>query len=94
MRLPPIPIDMTFGVKGYFVSKSVDGLFSLVYPDLYPDRWKRRSQSSRRLITLISVGWVPPYLRPSGACLGLGPRVYRSRLTLARITPHRGCFSS
>jgi hypothetical protein len=26
----------------------------------------------RRLILLISVGWVPPALRPSGACLTLG----------------------
>jgi hypothetical protein len=38
---------------------------------LDPDHRKRRSQSSRRLITLISVGWVPPDLPPSGACLGL-----------------------
>ena len=29
----------------------------------------------RRLILLISVGWVPPYLHPSGACLCLGSRV-------------------
>ena len=29
----------------------------------------------RRLILLISVGWLPPYLRPSGACLTLGSRV-------------------
>ena len=26
----------------------------------------------RRLILLISVDWLPPYLRPSGACLTLG----------------------
>jgi hypothetical protein len=26
----------------------------------------------RRLILLLSVGWVPPYLLPSGACLTLG----------------------
>ena len=38
---------------------------------LYPDHRKRRSQSSRRLITLISVGWVPPDWPPSGAWLGL-----------------------
>jgi hypothetical protein len=68
-------VDMTSGVKGYFVSKSVDGLFSLFSSDLSPDHWKRRSQSSRRLITLLSVGWVPPDWRPSGACLALGPRV-------------------
>ena len=29
----------------------------------------------RRLILLISVGWVPPYLLPSGACLSLGSSV-------------------
>ena len=34
-----------------------------------------RDSQTRRLITLISVGWVPPYLHPSGACLNLGTRV-------------------
>jgi hypothetical protein len=29
----------------------------------------------RRLILLISVGWLPPYLRPSGACLTRGTRM-------------------
>ncbi len=29
----------------------------------------------RRLILLISVGWVPPYLHPSDACLTLGTRM-------------------
>jgi hypothetical protein len=29
----------------------------------------------RRLILLISVGWRPPYLSPSGACLNLGTSV-------------------
>jgi hypothetical protein len=29
----------------------------------------------RRLILLISVGWLPPYLLPSGACLSLGSSV-------------------
>jgi hypothetical protein len=29
----------------------------------------------RRLILLLSVGWVPPYLPPSGACLCLGSSV-------------------
>jgi hypothetical protein len=29
----------------------------------------------RRLILLLSVGWVPPSLPPSGACLTLGSRV-------------------
>jgi len=30
------------------------------------------ASNMRRLILLISVGWVPPYLCPSGACLCLG----------------------
>ena len=29
----------------------------------------------RRLILLLSVGWLPPYLHPSGACLALGSSV-------------------
>ena len=29
----------------------------------------------RRVILLLSVGWVPPYVRPSGACLCLGSRM-------------------
>jgi hypothetical protein len=29
----------------------------------------------RRLILLISVGWLPPYLLPSGACLSLGSSI-------------------
>jgi hypothetical protein len=29
-------VDMTSGVKGYCVSKSDDGLFSLSYPDYSP----------------------------------------------------------
>ena len=29
----------------------------------------------RRLILLISVGWLPPSVSPSGACLCLGSRV-------------------
>src|SRR4030095_8160354 len=48
----------------------------------------------RRLILLISVGWLPPSLRPSGACLALGTRVCFSLLTPSRVTPNRGCVSS
>jgi len=34
----------------------------------------------RRVILLLSVGWVPPDLRPSGACLGLGSSIlYKPR---------------
>ena len=31
------------------------------------------ASKQRRLILLLFVGWVPPYLPPSGACLHLGP---------------------
>jgi len=48
----------------------------------------------RRLILLLSVGWVPPDLRPSGACLGRGTRVCFSLFTPSRATPTRGCASS
>src|SRR2546425_1147627 len=39
---------------------------------------------------LIFVGWVPPYLCPSGACLGLDARVCRSLVTLTRVAPSPG----
>jgi hypothetical protein len=44
----------------------------------------------RRLLLLLSVDWVPPYLRPSGACLALGTRVCFSLLTPSRVAPNRG----
>ena len=34
---------------------------------------KAGASKRRRLILLLSVGWLPPYLPPSGACLYLGP---------------------
>jgi hypothetical protein len=45
----------------------------------------------RRLIRLLSVGWVPPYLHPSGACLALGSRVLYQPLNAAEgyTTPGR-----
>lgn len=33
------------------------------------------ASKKRRLILLLSVGWLPPYLHPSGACLSLGTSV-------------------
>jgi hypothetical protein len=44
----------------------------------------------RRLIMLISVGWLPPYLCPSGAFLDLGTSVCFRLLTFTRITPKPG----
>src|SRR6266850_1358694 len=52
------------------------------------------ASKTRRLILLISVDWLPPYLRPSGAGLDRGPRVCFSLLTPPRVTPHRGCASA
>ena len=37
----------------------------------------------RRLILLLSVGWLPPYLPPSGACLCLGSSVLYQPLNAA-----------
>ena len=56
----------------------------------------RRAGASkiRRLILLLSVGWLPPYLRPSGACLALGTRMPAGLFTLSRVAPLRGCVSS
>jgi hypothetical protein len=48
----------------------------------------------RRLLLLLSVGGLPPSLRPSGACLALGTRVCCSLLTPSRVAPHRGCVSA
>src|SRR5215813_14038272 len=48
----------------------------------------------RRLITLIVVGWLPPSVPPSGACLILGTRVPVGLLTPPRVTSHRGRVSS
>src|SRR5919197_4040423 len=44
----------------------------------------------RRLIMLISVDWLPPYLRPSGAGLARGTRGCCSLFTPSRVAPHRG----
>jgi len=61
---------------------------------LYADHRQRGSQSSRRLILRISVGWVPPDVYPSGAGLARGPRVSCRRFTRTRMAPHRGGLSS
>src|SRR3954465_15115576 len=52
------------------------------------------ASKTRRLITLISVGWLPPYLHPSGACLILGTSIPVGRITPSGVTPNRGCVSS
>jgi hypothetical protein len=52
------------------------------------------ASQKRRLILLLSVGWVPPDLRPSGACSSLGARVSCGLFTPSRVTPYRGCASA
>jgi len=44
---------------------------------------KDGASTMRRLILLLSVGWLPPSLPPSGACLSLGSRVLAEPLNAA-----------
>jgi hypothetical protein len=72
-RLMP-GVDMTSNVKSWV--KILVRLSSLCCPLMVTLAIGRAgARNMRRLITLIAVGWVPPSLRPSGACLYLGPRV-------------------
>jgi hypothetical protein len=52
------------------------------------------ASQNRRLILRLSVGWVAPDLRPSGAGLARGTRVSCSLFTPSRVAPHRGCAAS
>src|SRR5262245_52259430 len=52
------------------------------------------ASKTRRLILLLSVGWLPPSVPPSGAGLILGTSVPGGLFTLPRVAPHRGCPSS
>jgi hypothetical protein len=52
------------------------------------------ARKRRRLIMLLSVGWLPPDVRPSGASLALGSRVACSLCTPSRVPPNRGCVSA
>src|SRR5262249_30468142 len=52
------------------------------------------ASKTRRLITLISVGWRPLYWPPSGACLTLGTSMPGGLVTPSRVAPHRGCASA
>src|SRR5215510_670878 len=63
-------------------------------PFTYLSLGRAGASKTRRLITLISVGWVPPDLPPSGACLTRGTRVPVGLLTPPGVTLHRGCVSA
>src|SRR5437870_259150 len=81
-------VVMTSDVKGW------EPLFYVCLILSFLSIGRAGASKTRRLITLISVGWLPPYLHPSGACLILGTRVPCGLLTLPRVTPNRGCASS
>src|SRR6266545_2110855 len=56
--------------------KSGQQLFLGLHAVFLPSCIRRAGASHmRRLILRLSVGWVPPYLPPSGACLRLGSSV-------------------
>ena len=52
------------------------------------------ARNRRRVLTLLSVGGLPPSWRPSGACLSRGTRVSCRLCTPSRAPPHRGCGSA
>jgi hypothetical protein len=69
---------MTSNVKGR------EQLFLGLHDGFCPLCMKRGGASKRRrLILLLSVGWLPPYLHPSGACLYLGPSIPAGSLNAA-----------
>ena len=61
-------VDMTSVVKRAILL-GVQGTDHIIF-SFFSAQQQSRSQQCRRWITLISVGWLPPYLCPSGACLG------------------------
>jgi hypothetical protein len=64
--------------------KSGEQVFLGLHAVFFPSCIGRAGASHmRRLILLLSVGWVPPYLRPSGACLCLGSSVLDQPLNAA-----------
>jgi hypothetical protein len=52
------------------------------------------ASQTRRLITLRSMGWLPPDVRPSGACLTRGTSLPAGLFTPSRVAPHRGGASA
>ncbi len=82
-------VDMTSDVKGweqrFYVRIIVFFLGSL---------GRAGARKTRRVITLISVGGLPPSWPPSGACLRRATSGPVGLLTPPRVTPHRGGASS
>jgi hypothetical protein len=64
--------------------KSSQQIFLGFHDVFYPSCIRRAGASkSRRLILLLSVGWLPPSVHPSGACLCLGTRILYKPLNAA-----------
>lgn len=91
-RTHPAPnkgLDLTADVKGweqlFYVRSRVFFLWSI---------GRAGASKTRRLITLLSVGWVPPSVRPSGACLILGTSRPVGLITPPRVPPPRGGASA
>lgn len=63
---------------------------SLLFPDSTVFGGEGETSKSRRLILLISAGWLPPCIGPSGAFLGLGSSVCFRLLTFSRVAPTSG----
>jgi hypothetical protein len=70
VRPPPIPIDMTSDVKTWS-----EKFYVMTFLSVQRCLGRDGASQRRRLILLICVGWLPPDLCPSGACLHLGTSV-------------------
>src|SRR5512132_2981846 len=71
--------------------KSGEQVFLGLHAVFFPSCIGRAGASNmRRLILLLSVGWVPPYLRPSGACLCLGSSVLGSSVLYQPLNAAEG----
>ena len=86
-RLMP-SVDMASDVKGW------EQLFLRLHPGFPLSIGRAGARKTRRLLTLLSVDWLPPSWPPSGACLMQGTSVPCGRCTRPRVTPHRGCVSA
>src|SRR4029450_11079365 len=71
-------VDMTSDVKGW---EQLFYVYLMFFP-LVSSIGRAGASKTRRLITLISVGWLPPSWHPSGACLIRGTSVPCGLFTL------------
>src|SRR4030095_1654538 len=67
-------VDMTSDVKGWVAIRSTCSSLLAVLLELLSSG-RGGASKRRRLVLLLSVGWLPPSVRPSGAGLALGTRV-------------------